>query len=186
MEEVEHVIQVLNETKKALQNEDTLRLKDLSNQTIHCATTVQDNGSIIIAVIVYSLSKILERKDNLKIKNWLVFVKKFNLFMDMAIKSARDGNESVYEDNLARARRAITSMSVNLKPYIMEIVRKASINKASKIYEHGISLGRTAELLGLNQWELSEYMGQSAVNEAQYNKTISAKERVAMAMEFFS
>lgn len=184
MEEVEHLVQVLGNTKKALTNEDTLALKDLSNQTIHCASTIQDNGSILIAVIVYTLSKIVERKEQMKIRDWPVFIKKMNLYFDMALKAVRDNNETNYEDALLRARRTLTSVSINIKPIIEEILRKASINKASKIYEHGISLGRTAELLGVSQWELSEYTGQSSESKT-YVQTIGTKERAKIALEFF-
>src|SRR3989344_1214890 len=60
--EKEHVIRVLEETKEALRNDDVLKLKDLSNQTIHSASTEQDTDSITIAIVIYSLSKIIERK----------------------------------------------------------------------------------------------------------------------------
>jgi predicted transcriptional regulator len=73
-----------------------------------------------------------------------------------------------------------------MKPYIQEVLRKASINKASKIYEHGISLGQTAQLLGITQWELSEYSGQTNVSDNDYNKTLDIKKRAKMALEFFS
>jgi predicted transcriptional regulator len=83
------------------------------------------------------------------------------------------------------ARKTLSSLSVNLKPYIEEVMRKASINKASKIYEHGISLGQTANLLGISQWELSEYTGQTSIADTNYNNTINTKKRAQMAMEFF-
>ena len=63
-------------------------------------------------------------------------------------------------------------------------MRKASINKASRIYEHGISLGKTAQLLGITQWELTEYTGQKR-EEKPYG-ALSAKKRAQMALEFFS
>jgi len=78
MEEVEHITEILTSAQRALINEDSLKLRDLSNQTIHCASKVQDNGSILIAVLMYSLSKLLERKKYLKIKNWDVLIKKIN------------------------------------------------------------------------------------------------------------
>ncbi len=186
MEEVEHVIAVLKSVKQALQNEDVLKLKDLSNQTIHSASTSQDEGSITIAVLVYTLSKLLERKEYMKIKNWNNFLKKFNSFLDLAILSLKSQKPENYVYDLEKARKAITSISINLKPYIEEVIRKASINKASKIYEHGISMEQTARLLGITQWELSEYSGQTNVSDVNYNKTLDVKKRAKMALEFFS
>jgi TRAP-type mannitol/chloroaromatic compound transport system substrate-binding protein len=185
MEEVNHIINVLESTKSALQEQNIIQLKDLSNQTIHCASTEQDLGSILIAIVVYSLGKLLEKKDSLQIKNWNKFIKKFNAILDLAIKAAKEGNEERYEAYLGMARKTLSSLSVNLKPYIEEVMRKASINKASKIYEHGISLGQTANLLGISQWELSEYTGQTSIADTNYNNTINTKKRAQMAMEFF-
>ncbi|MBX4212430.1 hypothetical protein KW787_03190 [Candidatus Pacearchaeota archaeon] len=185
MEEPEHIAQVLQGVKRGLVQQDSALLKELSNQTIHCACTVQDTGSITIAVLVYALSKLIERKDYMRIKKWSLFTKRFNAFLDLAIKAAKEENEEKYTSYLFQARKALTSISVNLKPYIEEVIHKASINKASKIYEHGISLGQTSNILGVTQWELSEYMGQSQKGE-EYNRTLDVRKRAKMALEFFS
>jgi len=92
---------------------------------------------------------------------------------------ARNGGDVI------NARKAIVSASPNLKNYIEEILKKSSINRANKLYEHGISLGQTAKLLGLTQWEISEYAGQSKTDE-YVSSLLSAKQRAKMAMEFFS
>jgi hypothetical protein len=186
MEEAEHVIWVLEETKKALNGNDSLKLKELSNMTIHSASMEQDGGSITIAVLVYSLSKVLERKDSLDIKNWDKFLKRFNSFLDLSIKALNDKRQDKLQIYLADARKALNSISINLKPYIQEVFRKASINKASRIYEHGISLGLTSRLLGITQWELSEYTGQLKLADSNFNKTLDVKKRAKMALEFFS
>ena len=51
-----------------------------------------------------------------------------------------------------------------LKEYIQEVFRKAYINKASRIYEHGISRAETAGLLGVTQWELAEIRSHPSYN----------------------
>lgn len=184
--EIEHVIKVLEGVKIALIENDSAVLKDLSNQTIHSASTVQDEGSITLAVIVYALSKFIERNEHSAIKNWQPFVKKFIAYLNLAVKALSSHNTEAYVEHLERARKSIQSISSNLKPYIQEVMRKASINKASRIYEHGVSLGRTAKLLGLTQWELAEYAGQSKDTESQHNKTLDIQRRAKMALEFFS
>ncbi len=181
-----HKLEVLESIKKALLVDDTLKLKDLSNQTIHSASIQQDTGSIALAVLIYSLSKILEKKSKINLKNWNLFVKKFNSFIDLAIKSLEEEDQKRYEDYLERSRKLLTSLSIDLKNYIQDVFRKASINKASKIYEHGISLGKTAKLLGVSQWELSEYAAQTKVSGIDYNRTLDTKKRAKVALEFFS
>ncbi len=185
-EETKNFIRVIKEAKQALSENNSLKLKDLSNQTIHSASTLQDTDSITIAILIYSLSKLIERKDHFKIKSWGNFVKKLNSSFSLALKSLKDNKPEQLRAELETIRKTISSISPNLKPVIQDVIRKASINKAAKIYEHGISMEQTAKLLGITQWELSEYAGQTGVSETNYNKTSDIKERVKMALEFFA
>jgi len=185
MEEVSHVIRVLESAQQALISKDAPQLREISNQTLHSASIAQDSGSITLAVLIYTLSKLIERADYTKIKGWEIFVKKFNSWFSLAIKALKEEKYEEYEGYLENARKLLTTISVNLKPYIQEVFLKASINKASLIYEHGISMGKTSQLLGITQWELSDYMGQKKGEDNSYY-TIDTKKRAKMAMEFFS
>ena len=104
----------------------------------------------------------------------------------LAIDALKEDNAEKYENSMEMARKTISSTSLNIRPYIQDIIRKASINKASKIYEHGISLGQTAKILGITEWELSEYAGQTKIPDIKYNLTLDVRKRAQMAMDFFS
>ena len=143
---------------------------------------MKDEGNTALAVLVYTLSKLIERNDHQKMKNWPIFVKKLDSWFMLAIKAIHENNQNAYESHLEQARKSLTTISISVKPYVQEVLRKASINKASRIYEHGISLGKTAQLLGITQWELAEYTGQK--HEGVY-ATLDARTRVQMAMKFF-
>ncbi|MBI2632308.1 hypothetical protein HYW75_04860 [Candidatus Pacearchaeota archaeon] len=186
MEEPEHIREVITVTQKSLTSNDALRLNQLSNQTIHSASCLQDPASITLAVIIYTLSKLIERKDFDRIKNWSKFVKKMNSFLNLAVKATEKRNYDLYESYIERARKLFDTLSIKLKPYIEEVLRKSSINKAGKIYEHGISLGQTAKILGITQWELFEYAGQREKLAPTKIKTLDVIKRVKMAMDFLS
>ena len=186
MEEVEHVIEVLESARKAIKEEDILKLGELSNQTIHSVSTHQDTGNVTMAVIVYTLSKLIERKSALKIKNWDLFIKKIDSQFSLAIRALKEEKYEKYEKYMKMARKSLGSASLNIKAYIQEVIRKASINKGSKIYEHGISLGQTAQILGITEWELSEYTGQTKVSDIRFNSTVNVEQRAKIALEFFS
>jgi len=183
--ECEHAISVLQTTKKALMEKDSLLLNDLSNNMIHSSCSYQDAGSITAAVLIYALSKLMARGDYRKIKNWDLFVKKLNSILDLAILALGEYNSEAYAQHMLRARKALESVSHSLKPYIEEVLRKASINKGGKLYEHGLSAEQTAKLLGITQWELSEYTGQKGGSEINLNRTMSEKRRAQMAFDFF-
>ncbi|OIO81051.1 hypothetical protein AUJ84_01770 [Candidatus Pacearchaeota archaeon CG1_02_32_132] len=186
MSEKEHLIMVLKETQSALLTNNSMKLEHLSDQTIHSASIDQHTDSITIAVIIYSLSKIISKKDYLHVKNWDLSVKKINALINLANSSLEGDDFEKYTSYLEQLRKSISNLSINLKPYIQDVLKKASINKASKIYEHGISLSQTAKLLGISSWELSEYIGQKSIYEKQYNLTLNIKKRAEMALEFFS
>ena len=183
--ETPHTTNLLEKIKSSLNNKDSLKLKELSDHKIHSASSNQDPGSITLTIIVYALSKLLERGDYKKIKNWPVFVKKFNALLDLAILALNQNKKTKYQDYIQKARKLLESHSVNLKPYIQDVLKKASINKGSKVYEHGISLEQTAKILGVSQWELSDYIGQRDHAEVKHNKTIDTKQRARMALELF-
>lgn len=183
--EVPHLINVLKETRDALAQNDSLKLKELSNQTIHSAAAYQDEGNIISAVLIYALSKIIERKPYLDIHRWDKFVQKISSSFKLAESALEARNFDAYDKYMEQARKATILLSVNIKPYIEEVFRKASINKASKIYEHGVSMGKTARLLGITEWELSEYTGQTNVADVPQSISMGTKERLKIAMELF-
>ncbi len=183
--EIEHTINVLKSAKQALLSKNSFELSRLSNQKIHTASSAQDIESITLIIILYTLSKIIERRDSLKIPKWDFFIKKFNLFLDLAIKALNENNEKKYQNYILKTKTSLESLPINLKRYVKEILKKASINKAFHIYEHGLSLGQTAKLLGLTQWELLEYTSLRTP-DSSLPETLETKKRAQMALEFFA
>lgn len=185
MEEAAHVMEVLTRAKQALEREDTKELRNLSDKTIHSASVYQHTDYILVATIIYTLSKIVERRDKLSIKNWSKFLRDVSGLISLAISSLQKGKHLQFIRFLGKTKYYLENSSIGIRSMIDEMLRKASINKASKIYEHGISLAKTAKLLGITPWELSEYIGEKENSQTRLNKTIDAKERVGIAMEFF-
>ncbi|MBU0957356.1 MAG: hypothetical protein KKF56_00950 [Nanoarchaeota archaeon] len=185
MKEKENILKILENTKKAIKDYNVVELKNLSNQTIHTASIYQDTDNISVAVIVYALGKIIQKKETEPDKNWNKVTSNFILFIEGAIKALKQDDLEKFRKQLGHLRREINKFSPNLRKQIKEVFRKASINKASKIYEHGISLEQTAKLLGLSIWEISEYAA-SKLETPKITATIKPKDRLKNAMEFFS
>lgn len=185
MEEVAHIIEVLTRARYALEQEDTKQLRELSDKTIHSASVYQHTDYILVATIIYTLSKIIERKDKINIKNWNQFIKEISNLLSLATISIQKGKHSQFIKFLSKTKYYIENSSNDIKPFIEELLRKASINKASKVYEHGISLAKTTKLLGVTPWELSEYIGEKENPQIKLNKTVDAKTRVQITMDFF-
>jgi hypothetical protein len=107
MQEKENILRIFEETKEAIKEEDVVKIKELSNQTVHTASISQDPDNIAVAVIVYSLSKIIERKysgaDN--------FYKTIIFAIDNSIIAIKKNDEKKFKENLGLVRKAINKLS---------------------------------------------------------------------------
>lgn len=184
MIEREHVIGVLKEAEKAIYSENLLALRELSNQTIHSASMYQDPDSIAIAVTIYALSKIFEKQQIAHFKNWRKFLEKTNLHVHRAYTAVERNNIKTFRKEIIKMRKNIHLFGP-LREYIREVFRKAYINKASRIYEHGISRAETAGLLGVTQWELAEYAVTPIITDDNLTITKSLKERFKFTEDLF-
>ncbi|MFA5856593.1 MAG: hypothetical protein WC867_04495 [Candidatus Pacearchaeota archaeon] len=185
MEEKDHILEVLEDACSALKREEFLDIKRLSNEVIHNSSTSQDPDVISVAVILYSISKIMEREKHKDYKNWPKFYKNMINSLNALTVHLRKNNIDKFRNEMEFIRNLIQNISGSLKYYIQDVFRKASINKASKIYEHGISMEKTAKILGISIWELTEYAGQVQTSNNDSNAYLSVKERIKIAEEIF-
>lgn len=185
MEESDNVLRILKETKIALKKEDIVALKELSNQTLHTASIYQDTDNITIAVIIYAFSKILERPNFREYRQWPKFYKIATSCIDRAIIALEKNQEEYFRNQLRCLRKSIESLTGNFRKHIQEVFKRAEINKASRIYEHGISMQKTAKLLGISIWELAEYTGTTGISDVNLNITLSERARIKQALDIF-
>ena len=185
MEERGHIINVLIEVQEALRRNDYVKIKNLSNEVVHTSSIEQDPDIISVAVIIYALSKLVEREKYREYRNWPKFYKNYLSGLDGIIKALKRNDINRFRKEIDFIRSTIQNLSGNLKNYIGEVFRKAQINKASRIYEHGISMENTARILGVSVWELAEYAGGTGIGDVNLALTIPIKERIKIAEEVF-
>ena len=185
MQERGHVLNILKETRKALDKKDYIKVKSLSNKVVHASSIEQDPDVISVAVIIYSLSKLIEREKYQEYKEWDNFYTNCIKCIDNSIKALEKDDIEKFREEINTLRDFIEKISGRLKTYIAEVFRKAEINKASKIYEHGISMEQTAKILGISVWELAEYAGQTEVADVNLGITMPVKERIKLAEDIF-
>jgi len=168
-----NIIDVLKEVYDSAKSKDIKRLKELSNFTVHSASVSQDEDSLSIAILIYSLFKIYGRPDYEKTKSWYFFNKNTLL----SLKTARDKliNDDIegYSNIIKDYFDSIEQLDKQLRRYIQEIIEQAKIKKGTRVYEHGISMGRTAELLGISKFELMDYIGKTGIADVNVGKNLS-------------
>ena len=183
MKERDNILRILEGTRDGMLKGDFSGIKDLSNQTINTAARTHDLDNIAVAVVVYSIAKILERENYKHEKGWSTFYKMIEKSINNAIKDIDDENK--FRKDLERIRWAMGRLSGNLKKYVQDVFKKAEINKASRIYEHGTSMEKTASSLGITMYELANYVGQKGSVEDKESKTFDIKYRVKIVEDLF-
>ncbi|MEA2038066.1 MAG: hypothetical protein U9O94_11265 [Nanoarchaeota archaeon] len=162
---------------KVKEERDTVDLKELSNHTIHNASIFQDEDSVSIAILIYSLSKVIERREGKLNYNSLLSL----------LKSAKDNLEAgkfdIYRNNIEKIFNFISTVDSKLELYVEEVVGQAQIKKSSKLYDHGISLARASELMGASQWDLMSYIGKTTLTNL--GGGVSIKDRLNYTRSLF-
>lgn len=185
MQEKENVIHILKEAQLAIKKNDGLRLKHLSDRINHTATISQDPDNIILAVLIYSLGKIIERENYRRMKGWDFFIKTILKELEKASNFLKRDDIVSFRNCLGKMRNTINKIDGDLRNYINEVFQKAGINRAFKYYEHGLSSQRTADLLGISLWDLGSFIGQSNISEARVSQTIPIEKRIKIMEDFF-
>lgn len=185
VQERDNVLYILSTARKAMKKMNLTLLKELSDHTIHSASIYQDTDSITVAVLIYALSKIFERSKYTNYADWPSFSKTCIENLTKAEHDLKGNKIEEFRKDLLNIRQAVDKLSGHLKTYVEDVFRKAMIKKASRIYEHGISLKQTAELLGISTWELAEYTGETGISDVDLSITADIKKRIKRALDIF-
>ena len=175
------IISVLTELAGILRerkNTDTAKIKSLSNNVVHNASVFQDEDSISVAILIYSLSKIIERKEN-----DLDFNKAIAM-INSALSNLKNNNENGFRKSIGGIFNFIRTIDRSLKMYINEVINQAQIKKGCKLCEHGISVARASEVLGISRWELMHYLGKTTVHD-RFSGQLGAPNRLKFARSLF-
>ena len=176
-EERKEMVKLLIEAINIIKKNDSLKLGDLSNHIIHTASIFQNREIVMLAVIIHALSKILERM----------------MYLDEDVaKMLNESKEFLEKDDVQSYNRKmkklldhISKQDKRLGRYMQKVINEARIKKGANIYEHGVSLGQAADILGLTHWELMHYVGKTKIHDKEKEK-MQLKERLAHARSLFN
>jgi len=152
------ILSVVAATIEALQQGNYGELGGISNRTTHNATIYQDEDSLGIAIVVYAISKVVLRCGEHD-KVCPDFVPRLR-DLDKALAQKDD---VAYRSSFKLLLADIKGADDKLHLYIDDVLRKARLKKAAKLHEHGISVSRAAEMLGISHWEMLSYIGKTNI-----------------------
>ncbi len=177
------IIEVLQEAANLVLHVDAQRLKQISDHTLHNSATYQDEDSILIAILIYTLGKISEKENNEP--SFKIFAQDISKHLELAGSSLQKNDAGSYQYHIRESFEVIKKLVDNIGVMASEVLHHSRIKKASRIFEHGISMGRVSNLLGISKWEIMDYIGHSHIHDVSEIKTKSAKERLGYVQKIF-
>ena len=144
MQEKENILKILEGTKASIQKGDTVTIKNLSNQTTNTAALTHDPDNIAIAVIVYSISKLLERQDYQKLPGWKEFHDTIFKCIDKTIIAIKSNDEVKIKEEKVNFYKVLGLKS----DASTEEIRNSYFNYAKKFHPDRIT---TAPDPGINE-----------------------------------
>jgi predicted transcriptional regulator len=172
------ILRVLADTIEALRQGDYDRLIPISNRTIHNAAIYQDDLSLATATLIYALGKVQERAIESGGKPQDLTPALIRLDGLLA-----QGKDEEFRQAMQQLLADIAKQDEKMHLYVEEVLQKARLKKGSKLHEHGISVAKAAQMLGISQWELLSYVGKTEEHDVLRE---DARKRLAAAREMFA
>ena len=171
---LESAIEIL----ESAEEKDILELSDLSDQIVNNASIFQDEDSVSIALLIYSLYKIFARgKDKEEIYS------KTTPILKQARVALKKDEVSVFRKKVKNIFKIMMDVDSEVSVYLEELLDKAKLKKGAKIYESGISVARVAEILGVSLWDLTSYVGKTTFPE--HKTLVNIEDRIDFARQIF-
>ncbi len=174
----EDLIGTLKKIKSALELRDSPKLKELSDHTIHCSTIHREKRAVYIAMIAYSLHKILEksviyRHHQEELNDFLKGVDE-NFGALIAFLESRDFKK--FSEAIVSILKEISEFDSSFGKYVEDVLEFAKVKKGAKMYEHGLSLSSVADMLGVSKWDLMKSVGETKYH-GEFQSPKDVKER---------
>ncbi len=152
-------------------------LKKLSDHTIEDVALYKNLDAVSLAVFIYSLHKTVHCLDD---ANHALLLKE----MKKAANKLDERNLGAYNQGLKRAFAIVKKCNAEIKTHVQDVFHAAKINKGTTLLEHGLSIARAAQVMGISRWELTEYVGKRRVLQEAHEK-FSVTKRMQHALSLF-
>lgn len=166
----------LAEIGKMFKQKDIIGLRELSNRIIEEVFVSQDKEMVEVAVVAYSLSKIIGKPHFTKSPKW----KKFEEHFLGEIEKKVPPNVIISE-----IMADVAEIDRNLGNYMNDTIQHTRAKQASRLYALGLSLSQASEICGADKAEVLRYVGLTKIAEREQMKSKSLQERMKTARKVF-
>ncbi len=179
------LVRLLKKINVLFKNENIKGLRKLSDTLIQNSSVMQDDYMISLAIVIYTLSKILEKQQFESSSGWNSFYKSILKNITLLSKNMEKSEFDKYKQNMKSLILEIKRIDMKASTYIEELMKSSKIKKGSNLYTYGLSLGRAASLLGISKWELMGYLGNVELKDKKF-KSMNMVSRYDMAKKVFN
>ncbi len=182
-----NLLSIITEAINMISKTSSAGLAELSNRAVELAGVYQEEDVASITVIIHALSKIMQRSECDVEKG----VCDINPEYRKIVAELEKIKSYIESDDRQKSKRSISSIldilqkaDSKLKLYIEEVIFDSQIKKGGKLYDKGISLAQSAQILGINHWELMNYVGKTEIISID-DEAVGIRERLRFARGLF-
>lgn len=175
-------MKTLEKLRNAFKRKNIPALKKISNRAIEQAAMTEDPDLVNISLISYALYKLVSKPHILRSDQWAKFVRDVDSDLEEAMKLRAEGKpiKGIMEKDIIRDISAIDS---SLGNYAHDIMEKARVKQASRIYAMGLSLDKAISLTGADRFQLLQYIGSTVIHDRPYTKSKNVVDRYKKTKE---
>jgi len=175
-------MKTLEKLRNAFKRKNISALKKISNRAIEQAALTEDPDLVNISLISYALYKLVSKPHILKTEQWKRFVADIDEDFEEAIQLKGQGKsiKGILEKDIIADISEIDSALGN---YARDIIEKARVKQASRIYAMGLSLDKAIYLTRADRFQLLQYIGSTVIHDRPYTKTKSVIDRYKKTKE---
>lgn len=156
--------------KEAFEAGDLIKLRLLSNDCIEKAALKQSKELVQLSLIAYSLSKILSKEHIICNINWPEARNRILEDIDFALTALEKNDLKAFNNSLNDISGHITGIDKQLGNFVIDLMEKARLKQASRVYAFGLSLKAAVELTGTQEQELLKYIGGTRLADERIEK----------------
>lgn len=169
--------------KKSFSESDIRALKTIGSELASEALVENDSFLVEVSLVPYSLAKFLEKPYILSHSGWGKFREEIERELGQCASLLQQRKKAECMELLGTIFSRINEVSTNLGRFSTSVLEKARVKAAAQIYAHGASLGRAAELAGVEKSAAAKYIGVTRLHEKY--KSLGVRARLEKARELF-
>lgn len=178
------LFEATQEILDALKRTDISSLRKTSNKCTKLLAIEAKKGMLELAIVAYSLAKVLEKPHLRKTEKWDEFISKTQKKLKECVYYAKEGREEAFERCIEELEKELAETEARDKRYVKDVLFKARIKIGSTLYAQGFSLGNAAALVGVSKRDIASYAGKTMISD-RAGKTIGIAERLRRARRLF-